>query len=124
MATQGQLLYFLACVFFGFCGGFLWEMFSTFSLFFRKGRGKKVAKIVTDVLFFVAFGVVCGWLGAYFSFPSPRVYMYVGYAVGLIIYLKSVKILLAFLKKVCYNTFIKKIASICKKVRKTDKENV
>ncbi|MBQ8428134.1 MAG: hypothetical protein IJX18_02640 [Clostridia bacterium] len=124
MATQGQIFYFLACVFFGFLGGFLWEIMSSFTWIFHKEKGKKVAKIVSDVLFFVVFGVLCAWISAYFSFPAPRAYMCVGYAFGLIIYLKSVKILLAFLKKVCYNTFIKKIATACKKVRKTDEEKL
>ena len=124
MATQGQIFYFLTCVFFGFSGGFIWEFFSCFTIVFHKEKAKRVAKIVTDVLFFVLFGGLCAWFGAYFSFPAPRAYMYVGYALGLIIYLKSMKILLAFLKKLCYNTFIKKIVAISKKVRRTDKENI
>jgi hypothetical protein len=80
-----------------------------------------VAKIVIDVLFFGLFGVVATWLGAYWGFPSPRLYMCVGYALGLIIYSKSVKITLDFSKKVCYNT-VNKISARLKAVRKKGRE--
>ena len=122
MATQGQLFYFLASLFLGFLGGFFWEIFSLIKLPFPKGKVKNIATIVIDCLYFVLFGVVCALFSAHYSFPDHRVYRYIAYAIGFIIYLKSVKILLDFLKKVCYNRLTKLLRVVS--ARKKGKEKV
>lgn len=124
METQGQIFYFLACLFVGFCGGAVRDILSFLHLFFRKEKVKKVVRAVLDVLFFVAFGVVCCFMAALFSFPEHRLYMYAAYAFGWIIYLKSGKILLDFFKKVCYNTLTKVFSRKATPVPKGDKEKV
>ena len=123
MATQGQISYFLACVFIGFCGGLLWQLFSLVKLPFGKLKVKKVLSHVVDGLFFLLFGVVCALLSARLGFPSPRAYMYFAYVLGFIIYLKSVKISLDFFKRICYNT-ITKLKVKAKKFPKKDKEHI
>ncbi len=110
MATQGQFYYFLACVFLGLIGGIGWELFSLPTHFFSKKKGKRIAKIVTDSLFFVTFAVVCSLLCARLEFPDHRIYAYAGYLLGLIIYYNTLRITLAFLKKVCYNTLVQKFS--------------
>ena len=114
MDSKGQLGVFCLCVAIGFVGGILYEFFILFRMIFRCDMGKnKGVGIALDIAFFVAFGVLCIY-GAYrFCFPSLRFYMWIGYALGYIIYLKTLRRILAFLQKVCYNKAIK----VAKKVK-------
>ena len=123
MATQGQFLYFFATVFFGFLGGFIWQAISLIRLPFCAKKAEKFVKIGADILFFMVFGGICCLLAAQFCFPDHRLYMYVGYALGLLIYSKTLKNLLDFLKKVCYNTINTLSKRICK-ARKKGKEKL
>ena len=114
MDSKGQLGVFCLCVAIGFVGGVLYEIFILFRMIFRCDKGKnKAMGIALDMAFFVAFGVLCIY-GAYrFYFPNLRFYMWIGYAVGYIIYLKTLRRILAFLEKVCYN----KASKVAKKVK-------
>ena len=113
MDTKGQLGVFCLCVAIGFVGGVLYEIFILFRMIFRCDRGKnKVVGITLDMAFFVGFSLLCIY-GAYrFYFPSLRFYMWIGYTIGYIIYLKTLRRILAFLQKVCYN----KATKVVKKV--------
>ena len=97
MATRGQLFYFLLCVGLGFASGCVWQILSLLSLPFPKGKVRKGANILLDCLFFVFFGACCCQVSAHFALPDHRAYRYIGYAIGLIIYLKSVKNILDFI---------------------------
>ena len=124
METQWQILYFLACALMGVIGGVIWQLLSFPEIFFqRKKNLYRWIGFAVDVLFFVAFGVVCTLVSAHYSFPWQRPYMCVGYALGLIISSKSMKILLDFSKKVCYNTF-NKLSKRRKGASKRGEENV
>ena len=114
MDSKGQLGVFCLCVAIGFVGGVLYEIFILLRMIFRCDKGKnKVVGIAIDMAFFVAFGVLCIY-GAYrFYFPNLRFYMWIGYAIGYIIYLKTLRRILAFLEKVCYN----KASKVAKKVK-------
>ena len=93
----------------GFVGGVLYEVFSLVRLVFRCGRGKrKTLGIVLDVSFGLSFSLWCIVAAHALRFPDVRVYMYAGYALGLIIYLKSLHRILAFLESLCYNKVSKK----------------
>ena len=121
MATQGQAYYFLWCVLVGFAGGLPWQILSLPKFFFYKKRAKRIVEIVVDILFFVFFGLSCSLLSARFGLPSPRGYMYAGYALGLIIYSKTIKILLDFLENVCYNTITKLLKRAKSRLKKEEK---
>ena len=122
MATQGQLYCFLISVLLGFFGGFGWQMTGLVKFIFPKRKIKKIATIVIDCLYFALFGAVCALFSAHFLFPAHRAYRYFAYVIGFIIYLKTLKILLDFLKKVCYNRLTKLLSRVF--ARQKDKEKI
>ena len=98
MDAANQIFIFLVCVLVGVASGVVYELF----YILRKLCGD-VAGIVFDVLFFLAFAAMSVFAAVLFSFPDFRVYMYLGNVLGLILYLKSVHRIVAFLLKLCYN---------------------
>lgn len=98
MDAANQISIFLVCVLVGVASGVVYELF----YILRKLCGD-VAGIVFDVLFFLAFAAMSVFAAVLFSFPNFRVYMYLGNVLGLILYLKSVHRIVAFLLKLCYN---------------------
>ena len=118
MDTQNQWRIFLLCVLIGLIGGVLYELFSVVRfLLVGKGKKRKALGAAVDILYSMAFALVCIY-GAYaFDFPDFRVYMWIGYLVGGIIYLKSLHKIIAFFKKVCYNS----INLLIKKAKKREK---
>ena len=114
MDSKGQFGIFCLCVAVGIVGGVIYEFFVLFRALFRCGKGKnKIVGILLDVAFFVCFGGLCIYTAYRFRFPNLRFYMWIGYAVGGIIYLKTLRRIVAFLEKVCYNKAIK----VAKKVK-------
>lgn len=108
---------FTVCVAVGFLMGIVYEPFCLIRrLFCRKGKRMWIS-VLTDVLFFTLFTVVAVFTAYAFQFPSFRVYMWLGYAVGGIIYLKSLHRILAFLQIMCYN----EITKLIKKAKKREK---
>ena len=75
---------------------------------------------IFDILFFAVFAVFTVLLGALLKFPDFRAFMGVGYAVGLILYLKSIHRILDFFEKKCYNTVKKAVKRL--KLRKNTKK--
>ena len=105
---KNQLAVFCLCVAIGFIGGILYEAFALFRFVFACDRGKnKILGGVLDGLFFVGFAVGSVFAAFVFRFPSFRVYIWIGYAVGGILYAKSLRRIVAFLEKVCYNVLTK-----------------
>ena len=108
MDTQNQLAIFALAVAVGFVGGIVYEPFAFLRLLFGCHRGKN-AKIgmAFDVLFWLAFALLSIFSSFALRFPSFRAYIWLGYAVGGIIYLKTLRRILAFCEKVCYNKLVK-----------------
>ncbi len=110
MDTQHQLAVFGLCLCAGFIGGLLYEPFSLLRCIFQcdKGKNKPLGGML-DLAFWVLFSFLTVAFSYLFHFPSFRVYMWIGYLFGGILYLKSLHIIVAFLKNVCYNKVTKKI---------------
>lgn len=104
MDTLGQFTFFSLCVSVGFFGGVLYD---ALSLLKPAINGKKKWKIIVvhcvDFCFWLAFLAVSVWWTYALEFPSFRVYMWIGYLVGGILYLKTLHKIVAFLKNMCYN---------------------
>lgn len=114
MDAKNQFTYFCLCIAIGILGGHFYEVFSWVRLFLGCEKGKnKVLGIALDVLFFAVFACGCVAWSFLWKFPSFRVYMWLGYAVGGIIYLKTLHRILAIPKKMCYN----KLIGIGKKIK-------
>ena len=119
MDSKQQLYFFCLSVVLGFLGGPLYEPFWVIRALLKCAKGKnKGIGIALDVLFFIAFSVYCVFGSFWCGFPDFRAYMWIGFALGLIIYSKILHRIVAILGKVCYNSFTK----IGKKAKKTKKE--
>ena len=106
-ANQGNV--FFACAMIGVFGGAIYDVCS---LGVFKGKNIKrydVLRLIADVIFFLAFAVFCTWMGNVLGFPDVREYYYVGYAIGITLYLKTFHKAVAFLKNMCYNVARKAI---------------
>lgn len=113
MDSAGQLKIFLTCVLLGVAGGLLYEAVSLLALPKPK-KAQKPLRFLADVIFFTAFAVVCIWTFTALRFSSFREYHYLGFAIGLILYLKTFHKAVAFFKNICYNG-IKKLVNCAKK---------
>ena len=123
MDTQNQFTYFLLSVLIGFVGGCLYEIFAFFRLLFGCNRGKRKALgLGIDLIFGFAFAILCIFASFWLRFPDFRVYMGLGWGIGLIIYAKTLRIIVAFFEKVCYNSIARvvKRAKIEKKLLKRE----
>ena len=114
---QNEFGVFAICMAAGFMMGILYEPFCLCKEIVCHKNKLRWVLFCTDILFFVICSVVSVCTAFLFAFPSFRVYMWMGYALGGIIYLKSLHIILAFLKNVCYNEIIKMV----KKAKKREK---
>ena len=122
MSAKGQFSVFCICLAVGFVGGVLYEFFLLFRLVFRCGKGKnKIVGVVLDILYCLSFAVLCTYASYRCRFPNLRAFMWIGYVLGWIIYLKSLRRILAFLQNVCYNkaTKLAKRLKTKKKLSKT-----
>ena len=124
MDTERQLFVFLICVAVGFGYGIVYEPFYLIGRILGGKREKrKILRAVLDVTYFIGFAFVHIYAAYWFHFPSFRVYMWIGYAVGWIIYLKTLRRIVAFLQNVCYNR-ITKLVKRQKNERKTLKKRL
>ena len=107
MDSAGQFPIFILCVLFGYCGGLIYEVFALFRLLCGCEKRENIIGILLDVAFFAAFAIG----GVYFAFrrnfPTQRIYMWIGYALGGVLYSKTLRRILAFFEKVCYNMLVK-----------------
>ena len=105
---QNQLLIFCICVAAGFVGGIVYECFHAIRVLFAcQGKKRAWIAVILDIAFFLTLSVGYIFTAYAFHFPAFRVYMWIGYAVGLIIYLKTLHKILAFLQIMCYNRLTK-----------------
>ncbi|MBO5411501.1 MAG: hypothetical protein J6A38_00235 [Clostridia bacterium] len=108
LARNNQFLLFCLCIGVGFVGGIVYELFSPIRKIFRCDQGKcKALGVILDVSYCVAFAGICIFSAFLLHFPDFRVYMCIGYGIGGIIYLKSLRKVFAFLQNMCYNIFVK-----------------
>ena len=115
MDSHNQLRIFCLCVAVGFVGGILYEIVAFLRLLLGCERGKNAfIGGVLDILFFLAFAILCIFTGFWLHFPAFRVYIGIGYALGGIIYLKILHKTLAIFKKVCYNMSTKMVEKVKK----------
>ena len=117
MFTENQSSVFLLSLLIGFLGGVLYEPFSLLRFFCRGKKSGQALGILIDFLYCIVFSSWCIFAAYAFYFPSFRVYMCIGYGFGGIIYLKTLRKVVAFFKKVCYNQ-VRKLVSNFKKARK------
>ena len=108
MDTKDQFTVFLLCVLVGFSGGLLYEIFAFFRLLFGCDRGKsKALGIALDLVFGLIFAIWSVFWAYIFRFPEFRAFMCLGWGLGGIIYAKTLRRIVAFLEKVCYNVVVK-----------------
>ena len=113
MDGAGQFPIFLLCVSQGLAGGFVYEFVSLMVLPKPK-KWRTSLRFVADVAFFVAFAGLCVFVTSWLCLPAFREYYYVGFALGLVLYLKTLHKAVAFFKKICYNS-IRKLVNCLKK---------
>jgi len=109
MDTKNQFWVFSLCIAVGFVGGIIYEALHLLFFPFRLKREQKWVRISTDVLFWLTFLVFAVWTAYFFHYPAFRVYMWIGYCLGAIIYRKTLRRIVAFLEKICYNKLIKRL---------------
>ena len=121
MDAKHQFTYFCLCLTVGFFGGILYENFAFIRRILRCPQGKnQVLGGILDALFCVCFALVCVACSFWLRLPGFRVYMWIAYLLGFLIYLKTLRRTVDFLQKVCYNV-IRKIAKRAKTKKKLSK---
>lgn len=101
---NGQAYYFLICILCGVSSGVLYDVFYLVKRFLT---GEKTG-LLLDVLFFLLFAGMYIFLSVLLGFPDFRLYLFLGCLIGLVLYLKSVHIILDFLVNMLYNKIEKK----------------
>ncbi|MBQ7948143.1 MAG: spore cortex biosynthesis protein YabQ [Clostridia bacterium] len=123
MDTKNQFAFFLLSIGIGFVGGLLYELFAFFRTLFGCDRGKRRALGVgLDITFCVCFAAMCIYLSFYLHFPDFRGYMCLGWVFGGIIYSKTLRRILAFSEKVCYNVLVRMVTKAKSKEKTLKKE--
>ena len=119
MDAKNQFAYFCLSIAVGFCGGLIYEIFAVLRFVFGcEHKKRKTVGLILDLIFGTAFASFAIYTAFLLKFPSFREYMCIGYAIGGIIYAKTLRRILAFYKKVCYNVFARMVKK-AKKQRKT-----
>ena len=104
MDSKNQFFVFCLCIAVGFVGGFLYEIFAVLRLIFGCERGKnKFLGSIFDFFYFVIFAIFCIFASFFLRFSGFRVYIWLGFGVGGILYIKTLRRILAFFQKLCYN---------------------
>ena len=68
----------------------------------RKNKSVRVGLTVLEIVCFLAFAALCVAVRVRLGFSDSMPYHYLGYAVGVILYLKTFRIIVDFFQKVCY----------------------
>ncbi|MBR2023876.1 MAG: spore cortex biosynthesis protein YabQ [Clostridia bacterium] len=115
MDTKGQIIVFLWYLAIGFVCGILYDVFTPFRLLIRKKAKKNGAIAIgaLDVAFWIGVCVLTGACAYALHLPTVREYAWLALLIGGIIYLKSLRRIVAFLQNLCYNT--------CKRIRPKQK---
>lgn len=127
MDSKNQFYIFCFCLAIGFVGGLMYEPFSFIRKLFKHQKPlNKIIGVIADLLYCLTLTALCIFTAYLLHFPDFRLYMILGYAIGLIIYLKILHRTLAIFEKVCYNMFTKvvKKAKSKKKLSKRGEYNI
>lgn len=125
MPAQSQLIFLCISFLSGFVFGLIYEVFYFLRLICGSVKGRrKTVEIVLDICFFLAFAVWEIYVAYVFRFPSFRAYVWLGCFLGLIIYLKSLHKIIAFLENLCYNKIVKKIKQRKKLLKRGEKKEL
>ena len=110
MDTATQLRVFCLCVLVGGCGGVLYTPLCLIRKFrYFKNAKRKGLSIALDILYCLAFAALTVYAAYLLKFPSFRTYMWGGYLLGEIIYLKILHKTIAFFENMWYNKISKGI---------------
>ena len=120
MFSVNQLNVFFVCVLAGVFAALLRDLLSGSLAPMRGDQYEGRAWLVYELVFFASFGVAFTALSAMMKFPPLRGYMLVGLSVGFLLYYKTLRIIVAFLKKVCYNI----VNKILRKRKNSEKQEV
>lgn len=121
MDSKNQFTVFCFCVLIGVIGGFIYELFAFLRWICGCERGKnKILSIVFDFLFFVCFAIFSIISMFLLDFSGFRIYMWWGFALGGLLYSKTLRRIVAFLENVCYNVF-RRIVNKAKSKKKLSK---
>ncbi len=113
MDSKNQLQYFCLSVVIAFLGGISYEIFAFFRWVFGCKRGKnKIVGGILDCLFFLILSIFCIFSMNFLHFPTFRAYFLLGFALGGWIYAKTLRRIVAFCQKVCYNVITKSVKAI------------
>ncbi|MDD6995816.1 MAG: spore cortex biosynthesis protein YabQ [Candidatus Borkfalkiaceae bacterium] len=100
MDAKAQFPAFLICVATGAVIGILYDAFFPLRRF-------KIAEIIADAAFCALAAALYVFVATKCAFPDFRIFTYFGLALGLLIYSKSMRRVVAFFQKMCYNGFRK-----------------
>jgi uncharacterized membrane protein len=106
------------CLLIGVFGGLVRDVFKLFLLPMRGKKEEGGFVFLYEILFAFAFSIAFVAISSILKFPEFRAYMGALVVIGIIIYCKILRIIVAFFKKTCYNKINKKI---CK--RKNSENN-
>ena len=125
MDTFNQFSRFFVCILIGILGGFLYELVSLIAIPVVK-KVENILRFLADVLFFISFAFLCIVALNYLIFPDFREYYYLGFVLGLILYLKTFHKAVDFFKNMCYNGIRKLVNCIKsrKNFRKKEEKNL
>ena len=115
MTALAQTGEFSLCVAFGLLFAFAVDLFGL-----KKGR----FSAWIDGVLCVIFAALFVWIGVLVPFLGRRGYHYLGIFLGIILYSKTFQIIVAFFKKVCYNTVKKLVKSPRKKLCKRQEKEI
>ena len=107
MFSVDQLQLFFLCVGIGVCGGCVRDMFAVAVYPFKGKKWEGRVGLFYELSFFISFAVAFVAIQANLAFPDVRGYMFIGLCGGFLLYYKILRIMLAFLRKVCYNNINK-----------------
>ncbi len=92
MDSKNQLAIFCLCVAAGFFGGLFYEIVAFLRLLFGCERGKnKMLGGALDIVFYLFLAIVYIFTAFLFEFPSFRAYTWLGFALGGVLYLKTLR---------------------------------
>ncbi len=123
--TEGQLYYFIECVFIGvLCGAAYFPLAAVGEILSAKRfKAKRAVGLIADALFAVPCCVIYGRMSLFFGFPDFRAYMPLGVALGFVAENASFNKTLAILTEKAYNKIAKSIALMLRR-KHSDRKKV
>jgi hypothetical protein len=123
MDTKNQFTVFLLSMAIGAVGGLLYGIFAILRWAFRAKKRKTIG-FCLDIGFCICFAVFSVYASFLLHFPAFRGYICIGWGFGGALSLIFLRRIVAFLKKVCYNVFVKMVAKVKSKEKTLHKERI